>query len=137
MWGPPDATCFFDGSIHQGLAALFIDASYLQHLQSPVKQLNDVCINMGALVLQQSLVNTPGVPSCAVLSSYIVTVSSLDSLWRATQPTLYWQRSVWILPLHLEMSHHWVACVVRLKKRTVHLFDSFALSHTYAALCPV
>ena len=92
--GPHNATRLFDGSVQQGLGSFYIEARDLQRLQSPDRQLNDVCINMSALVMQRSLVDTPRVRSCAVLPLYIISSTGLDGLWRVTQPTLYWQRSV-------------------------------------------
>ena len=132
-----DVTCPSDESVQQHLRTLNIEARDLQRLQSPTQQLNDVCVNMGTLILQRSLADTPEVRSCVVLPSYVITATCLDRLWRVTQPTSYWQRSVWILPLHLEQDHHWAACTIRLGERTVHLFDSFASRHTYAALSQV
>jgi hypothetical protein len=50
-----------------------------------------------------------------------------DALWRNMSWTCYWAKEVWILPIHRPSNvGHWVLCVVHLRSKELHLFDSFA-----------
>jgi Ulp1 family protease len=38
----------------------------------------------------------------------------------------YWQKNVWILPIHRSATEHWVTCVIYLQECRLLLFDSLA-----------
>jgi hypothetical protein len=99
-------------------------------LASPTACLNDVCIN-GCMVLLFSELRSLATGHCALLSSHdlprIRYNASDDILWRNVSWTFYWEKDVWILPIHRPSSiGHWVLCVIRFSSKELHLFDSFA-----------
>jgi hypothetical protein len=117
-----------------GLPSKRFDPLDLERLQ-PTKMLNDVCINGGAALLQDhfsSLGNgtTTFSQRCAIFSTYDLPRAryqgSEDGLWRNTYKLKYWEKDIWILPIHRPKALHWVLCVVDLRTHQLFLFDSFA-----------
>ncbi|KIK23456.1 hypothetical protein PISMIDRAFT_100547, partial [Pisolithus microcarpus 441] len=50
-----------------------------------------------------------------------------DTLWRTMSWTNYWEKSMWILPIHRPSPcGHWVMCTIDIALRRLFLFDSFA-----------
>lgn len=50
-----------------------------------------------------------------------------DMLWRNSSWTRYWEKDVWVLPIHRASNvGHWVLCVIYLSRKELHLFDSLA-----------
>ncbi|KIM60110.1 hypothetical protein SCLCIDRAFT_74981, partial [Scleroderma citrinum Foug A] len=48
-------------------------------------------------------------------------------LWRNTSWTRYWEKDVWILPIHrLSCVGHWVVCIIDFSSKRLLLFDSLA-----------
>ncbi|KIJ57552.1 hypothetical protein HYDPIDRAFT_104106, partial [Hydnomerulius pinastri MD-312] len=53
--------------------------------------------------------------------------ASDDVLWRNTSWTKYWEKSIWILPIHRPSPcGHWVLCTIDLTSQRLFLFDSLA-----------
>ncbi|KAF8452783.1 hypothetical protein L210DRAFT_3608606 [Boletus edulis BED1] len=49
------------------------------------------------------------------------------TLWRTISRTRYWEKNIWILPIHRASSWgHWVLCTIDLNRRRLLLFDSLA-----------
>lgn len=105
-------------------------------LGSPTALLNDVCLNTGAARLQ-AIFSLPGLrttrPSlrCAIFSTFdLLSVrykSTPDQIWRRTYRTGYWEKDIWILPIHRKSpSPHWVLAVIYLHTSEIFLFDSFS-----------
>jgi hypothetical protein len=99
-------------------------------LASPTACLNDVCIN-GCAVLLFSEMRSLFTGRGAMLSSHdlprIRYNASDDILWRNVSWTSYWEKDVWILPIHRPSNiGHWVLCVIRFSSKELQLFDSFA-----------
>lgn len=99
-------------------------------LASPTACLNDTCIN-GCAVLLFSKLKSVVTGRCALLTSHdlprIRYNASDDILWRNVSYTRYWEKDIWILPIHRPSNiGHWVLCVVRLSSKELHLFDSLA-----------
>ncbi|OAX32113.1 hypothetical protein K503DRAFT_702608, partial [Rhizopogon vinicolor AM-OR11-026] len=68
---------------------------------------------------------------CALLSSHDlprIRYNAPDAvLWRNVSWTSYWEKDIWILPIHRPSNiGHWVLCVVRFSSKELHLFDSLA-----------
>lgn len=103
-------------------------------MKSPNARLNDVCLNGVATLLQQYFA-LPGMPTydtsrqCALFTTFdlpMVQYNASDAdFWRRTHRVEYWNRKLWILPIHRARSEHWVMCTVIPIKGEVHLFDSF------------
>ncbi|KAG1758574.1 hypothetical protein EDD22DRAFT_981359 [Suillus occidentalis] len=50
-----------------------------------------------------------------------------NMLWCNTSWTHYWEKDVWVLPIHrLSNVGHWVLCVIYLSRKELHLFNSLA-----------
>ncbi|KAI5998306.1 hypothetical protein EDD15DRAFT_2386945 [Pisolithus albus] len=98
-------------------------------LMSPTGRLNDTCINGCATLLYSTF--RPTATSCAVLSTHdlprIRFNAEDDVLWRNLSWTRFWEKPVWILPIHRPLPvGHWVLCTIRFRSRQLFLFDSFA-----------
>ncbi|KAG2125734.1 hypothetical protein DEU56DRAFT_873029 [Suillus clintonianus] len=96
-------------------------------LARPTAFLNDVCINGCAVLLQKDMPNS----AVAVFSTYdlprIRYNAADDRLWRNTSWTRYWEKDVWVLPIHRPSDvGHWVVCIIYLSRKELHLFDSLA-----------
>jgi len=116
------------------LSSIQFDPSDIARLKSPTAWLNDTCINGGAALLQWFF-SSPGYPGfessrrCALLSTFdlprVRYKADDDQLWRHISRTLYWQKDVWIVPIHRTNPHeHWVLCVASLRTYELFLFDS-------------
>lgn len=57
--------------------------------------------------------------------------ASDDNLWRRTHKLKYWEKDIWIIPIHRASASHWVLCCVFLQTREILLFDSFAERHPW------
>jgi Ulp1 family protease len=104
-------------------------------LNSPSARLNDVCLNGGAAILQDSLSTTfPNTSNrCALFSTFdLVRIrykASDDDIWRNIRRSSYWLKTIWILPIH--RPEHWVLCIISVNSRELFLFDSFAAQHPW------
>ncbi|KAG1796136.1 hypothetical protein EV424DRAFT_1547219 [Suillus variegatus] len=84
-------------------------------LASRTALLNDSCINGCAY----AILSTHDLPCIRYNAPD-------DVLWRNMSWTSYWTKEVWILPIHRPSDvGHWVLCVVHLRSKELHLFDSF------------
>ena len=97
-------------------------------LARPSALLNDGCINGCAALLYHRNI-TLAANKCALLSTYeLVRIrhnADDDMLWRNIRGTQYWQKDIWVLPIHRTFpSKHWVLCVMYPRERKLHLFDS-------------
>lgn len=101
----------------------------IECLSSPIAPLNDVCIN-GCATLLYSQLKIPTV-DCAILSTYdlprIRSNAPDEVIWRNTSWTRYWEKNVWVLPIHRPSDvGHWVICIIYFRTKELHLFDSLA-----------
>ncbi|KAJ7199119.1 hypothetical protein GGX14DRAFT_373277 [Mycena pura] len=106
----------------------------LDRLRNP-RWLNNFCINgvAGALLglLGHPTAVTADVANrCAVLNSFDlhrVRYKASDAvLWHHLAPTRYWDKSVWLIPIHRRSPQHWVLVVVFVKEQQLFFFDSFS-----------
>jgi Ulp1 family protease len=114
------------------LATKYFDPPDLSRFRS-TRMLNDVCINGGAALLQDHLCRNDTAAyshRCAILSTHDlprVRYGALDDdLWRNLRRTSYWDKDVWILPIHRPQAVHWVLSVIDIRQHRILLFDSFA-----------
>ncbi|KIK14603.1 hypothetical protein PISMIDRAFT_79289, partial [Pisolithus microcarpus 441] len=50
-----------------------------------------------------------------------------DVLWRNLSWTRFWEKPIWILPIHRSLPvGHWVLCTISFHSRQLFLFDSLA-----------
>jgi len=90
-------------------------------------------LNGGAAVLYRyiSSLDPTRTDHCAILSTFdLVRIRgdvSDERLWRHIRLTLYWLKSIWILPIHrTQPAGHWVLAIIHTTTQTIHLFDSLA-----------
>jgi Ulp1 family protease len=117
----------------EGVAQFIFDNQVIDILSSPTALLNDVCLNGGAAVLYRYISSQypPCTQRCALLSTFdLVRIRGNLSdaiLWRNIRHTLYWRKSVWILPVHRPRpAGHWVLAIIYTDAQEIHLFDSLA-----------
>ncbi|KAJ7466743.1 hypothetical protein B0H11DRAFT_1733128 [Mycena galericulata] len=103
-----------------------IEIGDLDSLTTSRGRLNGFCLNGVAATLHAHFSRA----SCAVLSTYdlgrIRYNASDDEVWRHVGPTLYWEKSTWLLPIHRAHEEHWVLAIIIVHQRRVFLFDSLA-----------
>ena len=99
-----------------GFGGLFFERKDMEILTSHEERLNDTCVNRCAALLYT--VHVAHEPSLfAVLSTHdLIRIrynATDEDLWRNTACTKYWEKSIWILPIHHPSSWgHWVVCSV-------------------------
>ena len=98
-------------------------------LASAQARLNDTCINGCATLLYS--VFMPATNRCAILSTHdlprVCFHADDDSLWWNVSWTHFWEKPVWIIPIHRSSPvGHWVLCAVDFPSRKLLLFDSLA-----------
>ncbi|RXW17203.1 hypothetical protein EST38_g8659 [Candolleomyces aberdarensis] len=107
----------------------------LDRLSRPSERLDDVCVNSGSLLLQyifsHERFELPHSQACAIFSSFHIHLSrynhSTTEVWRRTKGVSYWEKSIWLLPIHRnEPSKHWVLCIIYPGYRQLYLYDSLA-----------
>ena len=92
--------------------------------------LDDTCVNEG-LQLLLSRLQPERMDQCAIfltyMMSYIREEADDGTLWRSVHHCTYWERAVWIIPIHLQHPYlHWTLCIIDTDTRTIQLFDSVA-----------
>ncbi|KAF7354322.1 hypothetical protein MVEN_01120600 [Mycena venus] len=67
---------------------------------------------------------------CAVLSTYDLPCvrykGSDPDLWCYVAPTRYWEKPLWLIPIHQPLEEHWVLVVVVVPMQELFFFDSMA-----------
>ena len=125
------------GDIHRSnsqFLAFDVGIAELQTLSRTNGLLNDVCMNGIPKLLHELFVKDPEhqIPAerCAIFSTYdlyrIRYRASDAELWRSTNCHKFWEKNVWIIPIHREAECHWVLAVLYLQDKEIHLFDSLA-----------
>lgn len=135
----------FWGHESLGLDRICLESGDLRRLQDPCQLLNDTCINGASTILHYNLLTSWETKStaskCAVFSSYVMKYAeeggSDDDIWRNTKGNLYWQRKVWLIPIHRPNSRHWVLCTIYPYEASIFFFDSCAGQETLTSLLPV
>lgn len=121
------------GIRERGIPNVQFDPADISRLSSPCALLNDICINGGARLLNTVLNNWPkytaNTEKCAVLTTHdlprIRYRASDAEVWRHISGSHYWDRDIWVVPIHRPYpEEHWVCCVVHIKDHRLHLFDS-------------
>ncbi|KAG1842228.1 hypothetical protein F4604DRAFT_1884792 [Suillus subluteus] len=100
-------------------------------LAQPTAHINDTCINGCAALLHSEILTSSHEQPCAILSTHdlprIRYNASDDILWRNTSWMSFWERDVWILPIHRPSPvGHWVFCAIYISTKQLHFFDSLA-----------
>ena len=95
---------------------------------NPKAMLNDTFMNEG-LQLLLSYLQPDHVDHCAIFSTYMMTYIKQEvdnkTLWHDVRHHMYWEKSVWIIPVHLQHPYlHWTLCIINIDTATIWLFDS-------------
>ncbi|KAG2046020.1 hypothetical protein BDR06DRAFT_985702 [Suillus hirtellus] len=119
-----------------GFPPQVFDARDLSLLAHPTSHLNDTCINSCVALLYSEMLTSSHVRPCAILSTHdlprIRYNASDDILWQNTLWTLFWERDLWLLPIHCPSPvRHWVFCAIYIPSKELHLFDSLAEQHPW------
>ncbi|KAG2156682.1 uncharacterized protein EDB93DRAFT_1238950 [Suillus bovinus] len=114
-----------------GFPCQLFDARDQSFLAQPTARLNDTCINGCAALLYSEILATSQMRPCAIFSTHdlprIRYNASDEILWRNTAWTSFWDKDVWILPIHRPSPvGHWVLCAIYIPTKELHLFDSLA-----------
>jgi Ulp1 family protease len=102
-----------------------------QHrLSNPRGWLNDEAINSVAQLMLWKLLPKKWFnhsKACSVFNSYAFTLVSHNvddyNLFRNCRDTVYWNRPIWLIPIHREAALHWVLAVVQHKRKTIFFYD--------------
>ncbi|KAG1774666.1 hypothetical protein EV702DRAFT_1200022 [Suillus placidus] len=100
-------------------------------LAKPTARLNDTCINGCAALLYSEILKISHIRPCAIFSTHDlprIRYNALDDiLWRNTAWTSFWDKDIWILPIHRPSPvGHRVFCAIYISTKELHLFDSLA-----------
>ncbi|OCH93070.1 hypothetical protein OBBRIDRAFT_863019 [Obba rivulosa] len=104
-----------------------------QHIADPNGLLTSDCINSCAALLQREFASSK-MRQCAIFSTWDADTAALSNdggmLARSTRYTFFWERNIWLVPLHQPGSGdevgHWTLVVVDLANQVMFHFDSFA-----------
>ncbi|EEB95617.1 hypothetical protein MPER_05378 [Moniliophthora perniciosa FA553] len=120
---------------------IIFEPQAIERFSSPIKWLNDDCINHGAALLKEIFMDRTQVSSshaqeCALLSSFLLQPEVLDGnrIWRLTRKSAYWTKAKWILPIHDATNEHWVLAVIKPTSREIVLYDSFGKQKNWSRL---
>ncbi|OCH83804.1 hypothetical protein OBBRIDRAFT_742683 [Obba rivulosa] len=113
--------------------SISISPADYHRLANPSGLLNSDCINSCGVLLQHALA-TSGTRRCAIFSTWDVDTAALSNdggaLARSTRHTSFWERDIWLVPIHRPGSDdqvgHWTLVIVDIAKRILLHFDSFA-----------
>ncbi|EIW58944.1 cysteine proteinase, partial [Trametes versicolor FP-101664 SS1] len=95
-------------------------------LSTPREWLSSSCID-GCSMLLQHLFPIPA-QSVAIFSTFLPSLAFCpgandDALWRLVQNSRYWEKTIWLFPIH--HNNHWLLGIVRIPARVISVFDSF------------
>lgn len=112
-----------------------VEATDVDRITCRNGRLNGFAIN-GLAASFQSVFGHPTVPQaaraneCAVLTTYdlhrVRYKASDATLWRNLSHTKYWDKPLWLIPIHRAAEEHWVFVAVSVRDQRLFLFDSLA-----------
>jgi Ulp1 family protease len=114
--------------------SLFFAEEDLHRIYQGKSMLNDTCLNGCAGILKYMFDRhaTFAISSqrCALFNTHDLVRARYKAqdqdLWRMMSPSQYWEKDVWILPIHRPRHIHWVLCIAYPKSGRVFLYDSLA-----------
>lgn len=118
-----------------GRRRLTIEPGDLDRLRQPTRWLNNICLNGVARALldlyrDPTTSTSAHAARCAVLSTldlHQVQYNTSDAvMWHHLSPTKYWEKPIWLVPIHRRAQSHWVLAVVSVPDTTLYFFDSFS-----------
>ncbi|CAK5284324.1 unnamed protein product [Mycena citricolor] len=92
--------------------------------------LNSVSAAILSWCMQPFSLHALSAQRCALLSTYDlhrVRFNAPDKvIWKNLAPTEYWNKSIWIIPVHRQAQEHWALVIVLVHEQKLLLFDSLA-----------
>ncbi|KAJ7890404.1 hypothetical protein B0H13DRAFT_2341035 [Mycena leptocephala] len=92
--------------------------------------LNGVAASLHTIFSSTFSPTTASASQCAILSTYDLPCvrykGSDPDLWHRVAPTQYWEKPLWLIPIHRPQEEHWVLVVVVVPTRELFFFDSMA-----------
>ena len=104
----------------------------ISRLRNPTGWLNDNCLNACAQLLaghfgtENVIGGRPAILSSFAMAQQRDGASVDEGVWRVNHRSRYWEKDVWIIPIHQPSSLHWELAVVYLRQCRIAYFDSFA-----------
>lgn len=104
-----------------------VNAAMVALLSRPSSLLSGDAMN-GCAFLLTSLASRQF--STAALHSYLLHYHRLNPnnplIWKLVKRTSYWEKDIWVIPVHVVKKEHWVLATVYVKQRRIDIFDSLA-----------
>ncbi|KAJ7142115.1 hypothetical protein C8R43DRAFT_892278 [Mycena crocata] len=114
---------------------LKIEPDDLDRIASPTGRLNGFGMN-GIAASLWSIFAHPHSPHleaasrCAIFSTYDLPRAHFkkgdDNIWSATKHVEFWDKPIWLIPIHRPDEEHWVLAVVNIPEQRLFFFDSLA-----------
>ncbi|KAK7055734.1 hypothetical protein R3P38DRAFT_2499670 [Favolaschia claudopus] len=121
--------------VREGRRPLEITPDDLRPFSIPNGRLNGFGLN-GIATSFHNILRAPYSPTesfanrCALFSTYdlgrVHYKGSDPDLWRHVSPTEYWDKPIWLIPIHRPADIHWVVAIVLVPERKILFFDSLA-----------
>jgi hypothetical protein len=115
------------------------DAEEISRFHGSKSRLTGTCINSAGSLLVDLTKNN----HIALFSTYTLVYSRQQAtdndLWRNIKNTTFWDKEVWIFPVHRSSPGHWVLCTAYIRERRLLLFDSLGGRHDWdrdVKVCP-
>ena len=110
------------------MPCIYFNESTIAHLMNHNTMLNNTCVNEGLQLLLSQL-QPERMDQCTIFSTYVMSYIREEAddgtLWCSVHHCMYWERAVWIIPIHLQHPYlHWTLCIIDMDTRMIWLFDS-------------
>ncbi|KAI0746147.1 hypothetical protein C8Q76DRAFT_605599, partial [Earliella scabrosa] len=97
----------------------------------PERWLNDDCVNGCAQLLVHHFGASHNGGNIAILHSFTMAhqrngTSTDQAVWNISRTARYWEKDIWIIPVHKPAEQHWELAIVYLKECRIAYFDSLA-----------
>lgn len=119
-----------------GRQNISLETSDIDRIQSHTGRLTGFAVN-GLAAALLNMLGDPESPDtrhanrCAVLSTYdlrrVRYKASDDELWRHLHRTKYWDKQIWLIPIHRVEEEHWVFAAVDVEHEQILFFDSLGV----------
>jgi hypothetical protein len=112
----------------------------IARFQSPTGRLCGFGLNGVAAALLELFTRTgESARRCALFSRYdlprVHFRCSDSELWRVISPSKYWEKNLWLIPIHRRDEQHWVFVLVDVYAERIYFFDSLGGDNWRPDLC--
>ncbi|KAJ7583948.1 hypothetical protein C8J56DRAFT_789979 [Mycena floridula] len=101
------------------------DLDSLLHLQGKI---TSGSLNALAALLHKAIKSNTAANTAIFPSWFLPYANSqkTDTMWRLTQDTEFWNKDIWVFPIHRPAQEHWVLVIAIRSISCFYVFDSFA-----------